>query len=159
MIAENVMGLDLSLTGTGIVVLKGNEVLAKMCIEVKMPGLLRMLHIADAVEMQCDMYSPVLIVIEGPSYASIGAAKHQIGELSGIVKSRMFERAKLEGGYKAVYPIQLVAPNTLKKFATGKGNAKKNMMLKAVFQKWGFDADDDNVADAYALARYGQVNG
>lgn len=38
----------------------------------------------------------------------------------------------------------------IKKFATGKGNANKAAMIKAV-NKWGYDVTDDNIADAIAL--------
>lgn len=39
---------------------------------------------------------------------------------------------------------------TIKKFATGKGNANKAQMIEAV-RKWGFDVEDDNAADAIAI--------
>jgi len=45
---------------------------------------------------------------------------------------------------------------TLKSFATGKGNASKEMMMDAYRNRWGVDPIDDNHADAcwlYAWAR------
>ena len=36
----------------------------------------------------------------------------------------------------------------IKKFATGKGNAGKPAMIKAAKEKYGYDGDDDNEADA-----------
>lgn len=51
----------------------------------------------------------------------------------------------------------LVPPSTLKKFATGKGNCQKSLILREVFQRWGVEAMDDNAADAVALAEFGRA--
>jgi crossover junction endodeoxyribonuclease RuvC len=50
-----------------------------------------------------------------------------------------------------------VPPTTLKKWTTGNGNAKKPDMALAVEQKWNFKNGNDDIIDAYALARLGQV--
>lgn len=49
-------------------------------------------------------------------------------------------------------PLQ-IPPMTLKKYATGKGNAKKQEMLLQMYKRWGVEFNNDNAADAYALAR------
>lgn len=49
-------------------------------------------------------------------------------------------------------PCQAVPVATIKKFATGKGNANKEMMVAAA-QQIGFNVDDDNQADALHLWR------
>jgi Holliday junction resolvasome RuvABC endonuclease subunit len=36
----------------------------------------------------------------------------------------------------------------IKKFATGKGNANKEAMINSAIDKWDYDGDDDNEADA-----------
>lgn len=46
-----------------------------------------------------------------------------------------------------------VPVGTIKKFATGKGNANKNMMILAA-RKAGRDIVDDNEADAYWILQY-----
>jgi len=48
--------------------------------------------------------------------------------------------------------------SALKKWATGKGNADKAMMIGAA-RDYGYDTDDDNEADAYLLLRYFERNG
>ena len=48
--------------------------------------------------------------------------------------------------------------SALKKFATGKGNADKKMMMDAA-REYGFDTDDDNEADAFLLLEYFRRNG
>ena len=51
-------------------------------------------------------------------------------------------------------PYEGVPVGTIKKFATGKGNAPKADMILAVNTRWGIDVSDDNEADAIALFRY-----
>jgi Holliday junction resolvasome RuvABC endonuclease subunit len=50
------------------------------------------------------------------------------------------------------YPLK-IPPMTLKKYAAGKGNAKKQEMLMQIYKRWGIEFNDDNAADAYALGR------
>ncbi|MET9120009.1 hypothetical protein [Streptomyces sp. NPDC004528] len=70
------------------------------------------------------------------------------GELGGAVKL-----ALLDVLYKpSCYPL-IVAPTKLKKYTTGKGTAAKNEMLLSVYKRWGVTYSDDNLADAYSLAR------
>lgn len=47
-----------------------------------------------------------------------------------------------------------VTPSALKKFTTGKGTSKKEIMIKEVYKRWGYEHDSNNVIDAYALARH-----
>ena len=42
---------------------------------------------------------------------------------------------------------------SLKKFATGKGNSKKQEVLMQIYKRWGLEFNDDNAADAYTLGR------
>ena len=51
-------------------------------------------------------------------------------------------------------PYSSVPVGTIKKFATGKGNAPKSAMIKAAYTKWGVVTVDDNEADAVALFQY-----
>lgn len=50
--------------------------------------------------------------------------------------------------------IHEVAPKTVKKHATGKGNATKAEVLAAVNERHGLQLTDDNVADSRALLDY-----
>lgn len=93
------------------------------------------------------------ICMEGYSNAS-KFGREQAGELGAIVKLAIydyFDRFDDDHG-DLRYPT-IVQPGSLKKFVTGNGAAKKNNMLLAVFKKWGFETSDDNLADAYSLAR------
>jgi len=85
------------------------------------------------------------IYIEGPSFGSTGAFVLQMGALHYYLRIFLLKK---DADFK------IVTPGMLKKFVTGKGTAKKELMLKNVFKKWGADFDDNNLADAYSLARY-----
>jgi crossover junction endodeoxyribonuclease RuvC len=61
------------------------------------------------------------------------------------------------GLYRRGIPYLLVAPGQVKKFATGKGNSEKNLVIRAVFQRFGIEADDDNAADAVTLLHIGKA--
>ncbi|HEX7121970.1 MAG TPA: hypothetical protein VF178_06315 [Gemmatimonadaceae bacterium] len=50
-------------------------------------------------------------------------------------------------------PYRGVPVGTIKKHATGKGNAGKDAVIAAV-RAWGFDPADDNEADALAILRW-----
>jgi crossover junction endodeoxyribonuclease RuvC len=48
------------------------------------------------------------------------------------------------------------SPTMIKKFVcgVGKGNAKKENVIKDVYKRWGYEHKSNNVVDAYAIARY-----
>ncbi|MEW1675610.1 hypothetical protein AB0O47_20555 [Streptomyces noursei] len=70
------------------------------------------------------------------------------GELGAAVKLALLDDLHRP----ACYPL-IVAPTKLKKYVTSKGTAAKAEMLLAVYKKWGVTYTDDNLADAYGLAR------
>ena len=61
------------------------------------------------------------IALEGYSYGSKGKVFH-IAENTGILKYKFFQRS---------IPVDIIPPTSIKKFATGKGNADKAMMHDA----------------------------
>jgi Holliday junction resolvasome RuvABC endonuclease subunit len=98
----------------------------------------------------------VEIAMEGTVLASNSALV--LGELAATVKLMLFEHFYNENHYIPAPPQNLrtplqIPPMTLKKFAAGKGNAKKQEMLLQIYKRWGIEFNDDNAADAYALAR------
>lgn len=142
------LGLDLSLNATGIVLLADNNLIYAGCITQagKLRDSSRIAYIRDFVtEVIDDEGYPDVIVIEGYAYGA-QSRSHAIGELGGVIKLALYEM-----GLSCV----VVPPTTLKKYTTGKGNAQKSLMLKKVYTRWDFDTENDNIADAYALARFG----
>lgn len=81
---------------------------------------------------------------------------------------KMIERAGLlallrYGAARRGHPVALVNPSTLKKFATGNGNAAKRAMMNAARLLLNERPDNDNEGDAVwvrtmALVRYGVVS-
>lgn len=86
------------------------------------------------------------IAMEGTVLASHAALV--LGELSATVRLAIYDH--YEGDLR--FPLK-VPPMTLKKFAAGKGNAKKQEMLLQIYKRWGVEFNDDNAADSYGLAR------
>lgn len=76
--------------------------------------------------------------------------QHNSGEVGGVIKLTILNH--FGGRGSRGYPV-LVAPQQLKKFATGNGNTKKEMISKEVLKRWDVDFDDTNLAEAYVLAR------
>ncbi len=72
------------------------------------------------------------------------------GILHGIV------RRELNNVIGAQQRIVMVPPATLKKYATGKGNADKLAMVMAAYKRLGYDGSDHNEADALWLRAIGQ---
>lgn len=89
------------------------------------------------------------VCIEGPSYSSNGAFILQMGALHFMIRLLLKKRG---------VDYKIIAPGTLKKFVTGDGRAKKDLMLLKVYKKWGVEFNDDNLADAYGLARLALEN-
>lgn len=86
------------------------------------------------------------VAMEDTVLNSYSASK--LGELAGVVKVALKNSVPGAGAY----PLR-VPPATLKKFATGSGKASKQEVMSAVAKKWGPEFTDDNMADAFVLAR------
>ncbi len=91
--------------------------------------------------------APAVIVFEGPGFGSNQA--HSLGHVHGVVKLDLWKRRHLVG---AIYDLP---PSNLKQYATDKGNSEKQVVMKRVHWRWGFDSDDDNLNDAYVCALAG----
>lgn len=144
-------GFDLSLSGTGYVVINGKGgVVEKGTIKTlpTEPIAKRIALIADSVVRILQQHRPDLAVKEAPVlYLRFGAV--DIGQMHGAVVYAI-EKAGLE-------QPTLVSPSTLKKFATGSGKAEKSDMKMAVLEKWSEKFSDDNQCDAYAAAKLAGV--
>lgn len=86
-----------------------------------------------------------LVIIEGFAFARPQQA-HQLGGLGYIVRHSL---------WKLGIRYQDVAPATLKKFVTGKGNAKKDQMSMHVLKRFNVEPANDNEADAVGLFHIG----
>jgi crossover junction endodeoxyribonuclease RuvC len=144
-----VMGVDTS-TKTGYVVLDdGGDVAIVGVLNHKPQAqrFARFAHYAREVAELVDAYGVDLVIIEGYSFAGKFNNSLQY-ELGACIRMRLWEQG--------ITFIE-VPPTSLKKFVSGKGNAKKDLMLLGVYKRWEFDTEDDNEADAYGLAQFGRA--
>ena len=96
-----------------------------------------------------------IIQIEDYSFGSTGRVFH-IAENLGLLKYKL----KIECGWD----YTLIAPSVIKKFATDKGNANKEMMVHAFKEDTGVNLEElfessakspiSDVADAYFICKY-----
>ena len=100
------------------------------------------------------------VFIEGYSFGSKGQGLFQIAENCGILKYRLEEQN---------IPYTTVVPSVVKKGATGKGNADKEMMYEAFTKEVGIDLKKifdtekvgnplSDIADSYFIQRVGYEN-
>jgi len=151
---EVVVGIDQSLTGFAFTALKYDEPNKYITWVYKSPyfGIERLVDIRqwliDHYDYLKEQNNLVLdTAMEGTVLASHAALV--LGELSALVRITIYDYFDDE---IRKYPLK-VPPMTLKKFAAGKGNAKKQEMLLQIYKRWGIEFNDDNAADSYALAR------
>lgn len=108
--------------------------------------LKRIIVIRNRVKRIIGLFDIKHIAIEGYNMGRTGnqGAVYQIGELAGLIKVLLRENNK---------DFQLVSPSSLKKFITGSGTAQKEGMQAWVYKKYFLVFEDDNEADAFALAK------
>lgn len=149
------IGLDLSYSGTGVVVLEDENSKPTHAFEFKAgkpdyPFTDRINDLWKQVKRcipEIDVDTNITIAIEGASYGSEFNA-FMLGELNGAIKYIL-----KSAGYNYI----LVPPTLLKKFATGSGNAQKTFVAAHVAKKWDFMHASNNVTDAYVLAKIAQT--
>ena len=95
-----------------------------------------------------DWNVPVIIVQEGISYGSSIRTKSvfDLAGLNYIIRDKLFNKAK--------YTMYICPPSNIKKYATGNGNCKKEMiieMFKTIHKDINIPKIDD-IADAYFMA-------
>ena len=134
------MGLDLSLTSTGISINGSTQ-----SIRSKNRGTKRLIEIKTSILEIAKAKKVEIVAIEGYSYASQYSQAHSIGELGGVVKVAIKELG---------LPIAVIPPTCRAKFATGKGNAGKSDVIASITEKTGLlftGADGNDRCDAWIL--------
>jgi hypothetical protein len=98
------------------------------------------------------------VFLEGFSFGSRLGMLFNIAELTGLLKHKL---------YKANIEVTLVPPTTLKKFACGAGNARKEVLYESFYKETNFDLlkelnikvagtnPSSDIVDSYYLAKYG----
>ncbi len=149
-----IIGLDLSLTGTGFVKIKDGAVAHRELIKSSPSGKTpkdetkRILKIEYKIGGMIDEEEVNLVVIEGLSFMSKGTSLVQLAGLNYFIRKRLCEN---------MIPFLIVAPTSLKKFITGKGNIHKELMLMETFKKYNVEFLENNTCDAFGLAKIGEA--
>lgn len=152
-----VVGLDLSLTATGVAVLTfeddiiADAELATVRSSATGQGvelysrLTRLESLSAAITDYCEHVSVDLVAIEGPSYGSKGGSSWDRAGLWWLVVRKISA------------PIVVIPPGTLKKWATNNGQASKAAVKDAIDKYWdtSIDIRNHNEADALCLATIG----
>jgi Holliday junction resolvasome RuvABC endonuclease subunit len=146
-----ILGLDLSLTGTGMCVVESNAgdgkgLLATINTTAKTRTEDRLISIRRTIAQASNGADAA--IIEGLSYGSVGGAQAERSALHWMVRVDL---------YQLGVPYVVVTPMSLKKFVCGTAKAEKSMMIREVFRRWNVEAKNDNEADAAALAHLGLV--
>lgn len=136
------IGIDQSIVCTSVALLKDGEFnLHRIKSDLRGPPLLELLALTIA-KIYHDASDIAGVAIEGYAYGAKGAY-FNLGEVGGVIRLET-QKAKL--------PLVQVPPTTLKKFLTGKGTSPKDVMIKELYKKYEIDTNDNNDADAMALA-------
>jgi Holliday junction resolvasome RuvABC endonuclease subunit len=141
-----VVGIDPSLTATGLAWADGTTSTVKY-----LPGITgdqRLMVIADAVEEVTTIpmigHAVDLAILEDLPTHAHGAGI--TGMVQGVVRHQL---------QRDDVPYITVPAATLKKYATGKGNATKPDMRMELYKRTGLDLKDDNQVDAWWLRALG----
>jgi Holliday junction resolvasome RuvABC endonuclease subunit len=145
-----VVGIDPSLTGTGVVRV-GVETVTKLIPSKGHQGDLlpdRWARISVISDLIIRLSGEVaLVVIEQPAYSGTGGKHGDRDGLWWLIVNRLI----------LTVPVLEVPPATLKKYVTGKGNADKDAVIAHVIRDYpDVQVEDNNVADAYGLAAIGR---
>lgn len=140
------------MTSTGIVIIDcESRIIDKQLIKTKpekYPEIEpRFLYIVNTIGNIIQKYIENIkgLCIEGISYNSKGQSSYELAALNYLIRIWLFQNS---------VSFITISPTQLKKFVTGNGQCKKNLMLLQTFKKFGEEMDDDNICDAYCLARY-----
>lgn len=142
------VGLDPSINATGVVILDDcANIVEQRTFSINNSDRFFEQSLID-YEKEISFIHKILnlgsVYIEGPAYQSAGQVILQMGAIHFCTRVYL---------YKHNIKYKVIAPGTLKKFVTGKGNSKKDIMLLKTYKKWGVEFSDNNICDAYGLAR------
>lgn len=147
-----ILGIDPSLTSTGYVVLNNGNIKEQKIITSKPPKIknhLTELERIYKIRDELPTENIELVVMEGLAFlARNTSALIQLAGLNYIIRDYY---------YIINIPFIIVAPTSLKKFIALKGNSPKELMLLEIYKRYGISFDNDNLGDAFGLAKIGEA--
>lgn len=151
------LGIDPSLTATGVGIIQAGETTKHFVtappkdVPAYANGFGRIRWFYDEFTRLVTTYQPAVVAVEGYAYDMPRKGKsqaHSLGELGGALRMALFDTNRT---------TLVVAPSTLKKFATGVGKGPKSGITLALYKRWGLEVTEDNEADGTALALLAQA--
>lgn len=173
---ELVMGIDLSLTGAGVSFLdhKGKAIHQELISTEKqnskknagktrlaiyniageairesyidssqLVDMPRLVFIRDRIRELILQFKPVIIIIEGYSMNGRGRGVSGLMEIGGIIRMTIYD---LGISYLQCPPLNAKA------YISGLSTANKDMVISSIYDRFGIEIEDDNIADSYCLA-------
>lgn len=145
---STVVGLDLSLTGTGVAAVAVDTAELSTAVHASPPPAedtlsahaARHRQLVDGIVSQVVGADPALAVIEGMQFS----VKMRD---SSLTRRGFLWWSVVEGLCRAGVPVMEVTPQQIKQFATGRGNASKAEMVAAYAKAWPDAPMGRNVED------------
>lgn len=143
-----VAGIDFSLTSAGVVLSYGAMHRVRSTGTANDTLIQRQARLVDLTRRIVELVTFAdLVVIEGPSYGSKGGHNHDRSAGWWFVVNALIT---------ADIPVVEVPPSCLKRYATGKGSASKDLVLAETVRRYtGWDVNGNDTADALNLAAMG----
>lgn len=142
-----IIGIDLSFTGTGLVVVETEtkEVVHHTVVatDKRLSDIERSIQILTITKRMAQAFEVDVFALEDYAFQSKGDYTLRIAECCGIFKEWMHY------GKKTCY---IVAISAHKKQFTGKGNASKVEMVEKMKENYPELPEDNNIADALSVA-------
>jgi len=141
------VGIDPSYNSTGLIVLDQTaKIVEQKTFSTSKDKEIeeRLIEFENEIKFIPNILNLHSVYIEGLSYSSSGQFTLQMGALHYFLRIFLFKNGV---NYK------VITPGSLKKFITGNGNAKKDLILLKTYKKWGEEFQISDLADAYGLAR------
>ncbi|MFA5355083.1 MAG: crossover junction endodeoxyribonuclease RuvC [Thermodesulfovibrionales bacterium] len=154
-IQNTVLGLDLSLTSTGVILLdRDGGIVRQETVRTKPNGnrppdeINRLNGIVDRIFDGVNRKNVLLCAVEQVAFSRNMSSHSSLVALNYFVRKRLMELG---------IPFILISPTSAKKFASGDGKAQKDMMLLETYRRWGVAFDSSDLCDAYVMARIGMI--
>lgn len=149
------VGIDLSLTSTGIAVSRHGWLETTLVTSKPPKGgglysgkLARFQQIRSDIMMNIATGSESHVYLEGPAYASAGQATHDMAGNWWMLYEMLTDWGHM---------VTVVPPAVVKQYATGKGNAAKDAVLAAAIKRYPeIDIPGNDIADAVVLMAIGR---
>jgi Holliday junction resolvasome RuvABC endonuclease subunit len=144
------VGVDPALRKIGLCVLADGEAVVRRLIRTHQDdrGPQRLAHIRDALWLVLEPYKDQIAgaAVEAQALGALGDID-QLGQVNGVIQV-LFEDL-------GVTPIS-VPPSSLKKFVANNPQADKSLMMQMAEAVWGVEFVQDDLCDAYGLARFAE---